>query len=65
MKTLLFFIKKNSSVSAEKPHCKRNVIFEINQYLGPETVLYLKLQFKDIELRKDMYGNDRMIRCSI
>jgi release factor glutamine methyltransferase len=55
--TLLFFIK-NSSVSAEKPHCKRNVIFEINQYLGPETVALLEeLQFKDIELRKDMYGN--------
>ena len=33
-------------------------------YLGKETVELLKnLGFKNIELKKDMYGNDRMIRC--
>ena len=40
--------------------------FEINQYLGKETVELLEnLGFKNIELKKDIYGNDRMIKCSI
>lgn len=40
------------------------LFFEINQYLGKETVELLgNLGFKNIELRKDIYGNDRMIRC--
>ncbi len=40
------------------------LFFEINQYLGKETVELLgDLGFKNIELRKDIYGNDRMIRC--
>lgn len=37
--------------------------FEINQYLGKETVALLdNLGFKNIELKKDIYGNDRMVR---
>ena len=37
--------------------------FEINQYLGKETVALLDdLGFKNIELKKDIYGNDRMVR---
>ena len=40
------------------------LFFEINQYLGKETVILLEnLGFKNIELRKDFYGNDRMIKC--
>lgn len=40
------------------------LFFEINQYLGKETVELLEnLGFKNIELKKDSYGNDRMIRC--
>ncbi|MEL6919331.1 MAG: HemK/PrmC family methyltransferase, partial [Bacteroidota bacterium] len=36
---------------------------EINQYLGKETEQLLKHQnFLEIELRKDMFGNDRMLR---
>lgn len=42
------------------------LFFEINQYLGPETIALLRnLGFHTIELRKDFAGNDRMIRCSI
>lgn len=38
------------------------LFFEINQYLGEEMVQLLSdLQFKDIILRKDIYGNDRMV----
>ncbi|WP_299317585.1 peptide chain release factor N(5)-glutamine methyltransferase [uncultured Maribacter sp.] len=36
---------------------------EINQYLGKETMNLLEeSNFKTIELRKDMFGNDRMIK---
>jgi release factor glutamine methyltransferase len=38
--------------------------FEINQYLGAETVELLKSKgFKNIELKKDIYGVDRMVKC--
>jgi release factor glutamine methyltransferase len=40
--------------------------FEINQYLGSEMIdLLQNMNFKNIELRKDIYGNDRMIGCRI
>lgn len=41
------------------------LFFEINEYLGKETVSLLKqLGFNDIELKKDMFGKDRMIRAA-
>ncbi len=40
------------------------LFFEINEYLGKETVDMLSHKgFKNIELRKDMQGKDRMICC--
>ena len=37
---------------------------EINRAYGRETAqLFRELGLRDIELRKDIYGNDRMIRC--
>lgn len=40
--------------------------FEINQYLGKEmTDLLEEMNFKSIELRKDIYDNDRMIKGNI
>ncbi|MDV7188523.1 peptide chain release factor N(5)-glutamine methyltransferase [Lutibacter sp. TH_r2] len=42
------------------------LFFEINQYLGNETVeLIQNKNFKNIELKKDFYRNDRMIKASI
>lgn len=42
------------------------LFFEINQYLGEETKAMLKEKgFTNVELRKDIYGNDRMIRASL
>lgn len=39
--------------------------FEINQYLAKETQLLLEEKnFKDIELRKDMFDNYRMLKCT-
>jgi release factor glutamine methyltransferase len=41
------------------------LFFEINQYLGTETIALLQEKgFRNIELRKDIFGNDRMIKCS-
>nr|WP_309760274.1 peptide chain release factor N(5)-glutamine methyltransferase [Flavobacterium sp.] len=62
----LIFYKKIAQLAQKNLTANGMLFFEINQYLGSETVALLEeLQFKDIELRKDMYGNDRMIRCSI
>ncbi|MDP5105157.1 MAG: protein-(glutamine-N5) methyltransferase, release factor-specific, partial [Polaribacter sp.] len=42
------------------------LFFEINQYLGNETIKMLAEKgFKNIELRKDFSGNDRMIKASL
>lgn len=40
--------------------------FEINQYLGSETVKMIEgyKAFKNIELMKDLYGNNRMIKAT-
>lgn len=41
------------------------LFFEINEYLGEQTVSLLKYKgFKNIELRKDMQGKNRMIKAS-
>ena len=62
---LLFYRKiAELALTGLKPNGK--LFFEINQYLGKETVELLEnLGFKNIELRKDFVGNDRMICCEI
>ncbi|WP_316811882.1 peptide chain release factor N(5)-glutamine methyltransferase [Pedobacter heparinus] len=41
------------------------LFFEINEYLAKETIELLKAKsFTNIELKKDMQGKDRMIKCS-
>nr|WP_297788168.1 peptide chain release factor N(5)-glutamine methyltransferase [uncultured Allomuricauda sp.] len=43
---------------------KGKLYFEINQYLGEETkALFDARNFSEIELRKDMFGNDRMLKA--
>lgn len=62
---LIFY---NKIADLAKQHLTKDglLFFEINQYLGEETVKILSEKgFKNIELRKDMSGNDRMIRASI
>jgi release factor glutamine methyltransferase len=42
------------------------LFFEINQYLGKETCDLLESKgFKNIQLKKDLFGNDRMIKASL
>lgn len=60
---LLFYRK--IAVLAQK-NLKKNgrLYFEINQYLGKETVaLLVQIGFKNVVLKQDIYGNDRMIRA--
>ena len=63
--TLIFYRK--IAQLAKKNLCPNGQLyFEINQYLGQETLdLLQEMGFKDTVLRKDIYGNDRMIQCTI
>ena len=62
----LLFYRKIAQLAIKNLSPNGLLFFEINQYLGKETVELLEnLGFKNIELKKDIYGNDRMIRCSI
>jgi release factor glutamine methyltransferase len=61
----LLFYRKIAELATKNLSAEGKLFFEINQYLGIETVELLeKMQFKNIELRKDIYGNDRMIACN-
>ena len=60
----LLFYRKIAQLALKNLAPNGLLFFEINQYLGKETVALLEnLGFKNIELRKDIYGNDRMISC--
>ena len=60
----LLFYRKIAQLALKNLAPNGLLFFEINQYLGNETVELLQnLGFKNIELRKDFYGNDRMIKC--
>ncbi len=59
----LIFYRKIAELARINLPENGQLFFEINQYLGKETVELLQnLGFKNIELRQDIYGNDRMIR---
>ncbi len=58
----LLFYRKIAQLALKSLSPNGKLFFEINQYLGNETVELLEqLGFKNIELRKDFVGNDRMI----
>ena len=60
----LIFYKKIAELAQKNLSENGQLYFEINQYLGKEMIdLLEKMNFKNIELRKDIYGNDRMISC--
>lgn len=62
----LIFYSKIAKLALKNLTVKGELFFEINQYLGKETVdLLAEMGFKNIELRKDIYGNDRMIKANI
>jgi release factor glutamine methyltransferase len=62
----LLFYRKIAQLALKSLLPNGLLFFEINQYLGKETVELLQnLGFKNCELKKDIYGNDRMIQCSV
>ena len=62
----LLFYRKIAELAIKNLSPQGKLFFEINQYLGKETVELLSdLGFQNIELRQDIYGNDRMIACNL
>jgi release factor glutamine methyltransferase len=62
----LVFYRKIAQLAQKNLKLEGQLYFEINQYLGKETLnLLQEMGFKDTVLRKDIYGNDRMIQCTI
>ena len=62
----LLFYRKIAQLALKSLAPNGKLFFEINQYLGKETIELLEqLGFKNIELRKDFMGNDRMICASL
>lgn len=61
----LLFYRKIAQLSKKNLNENGKLYFEINQYLGKETVGLLEsLGFTNIKLLKDIYGNDRMVKCT-
>ncbi|GAA3751044.1 peptide chain release factor N(5)-glutamine methyltransferase [Flavobacterium ginsengisoli] len=58
----LIFYRKIASLAQNGLQKKGKLYFEINQYLGKEMIELLEnMSFENVELRKDIYDNDRMI----
>jgi release factor glutamine methyltransferase len=59
----LVFYRRITSIASNQLIKGGYLFFEVNQYLGKETEQLLKDdKFSEIELRKDMFGNDRMLK---
>ena len=62
----LIFYNKIADLAKQQLSKNGMLFFEINQYLGKETVnMLVKKGFKNIQLKKDLFGNDRMIKACI
>ncbi|MFA9190330.1 peptide chain release factor N(5)-glutamine methyltransferase [Flavobacterium sp. FZUC8N2.13] len=62
----LIFYKKIAELAQKNLSQNGQLFFEINQYLGKEMINLLEnMNFKNVELRKDIYGNDRMTKSSV
>lgn len=62
----LLFYRKIAALA--KVNLKPNgaLFFEINEYLGEDMASLLKdMGFQHIEIKKDIYGKDRMLKCNI
>ncbi len=60
----LIFYRKISELALKNLSSQGQLYFEINQYFGTPMVDLLRNQgFQNVELRKDIYGNDRMTRA--
>ena len=58
----LIFYRKITDLALKTLNPNGQLYFEINQYLGAQMIhLLVQKDFSGVELRKDIYGNDRMI----
>jgi len=61
----LVFYRQISKVAMTSLNPGGKLFLEINQYLANDTIKLLQESgFEETKLRKDLNGNDRMIRCS-
>ena len=61
----LLFYRKIAQLAQKNLSPTGQLYFEINQYLGQEMVALLKeMNFQNTELRKDVYGNDRITKST-
>lgn len=62
----LLFYRDISRLAKTHLYPGGKLFFEINEYLADAMVLLLKTEgFKEIEVKKDIYGKDRMLQCKI
>jgi release factor glutamine methyltransferase len=62
----LVFYRKIATLAKHSLLENGQLFFEINQYLGKEmTDLLETMNFKNIELKKDIYDNDRMMKANV
>ncbi|MGK4567294.1 peptide chain release factor N(5)-glutamine methyltransferase [Flavobacterium sp. 3HN19-14] len=62
----LVFYRKIAELAQKNFTPEGILYFEINQYLGKEMLELLgNIGFKNAELRKDIYGNDRMTKATL
>jgi release factor glutamine methyltransferase len=62
----LLFYRKITKLAKKNLNENGQLYFEINQYLGKETVALVEsFGFKNVKLIKDIYGNDRMISAAL
>jgi len=62
----LLYYKAIAEFANRNLNKKGSLYLEINQYLGYDTQALLKnMGFVSVEMRKDMFGNDRMIKAII
>ena len=60
----LVFYDRIADIALQKLKKKGKLYFEINRFYGREIVEMLKNKgFSQVELKKDISGNDRMIRA--
>lgn len=61
----LLFYKKITKLAREGLNEKGKLYFEVNQYLGKETELLVQQAGFKTQLRKDIFGNHRMLKGEI
>lgn len=62
----LLFYRVISKLAKDHLQPNGKLFFEINEYLAMELILLLKSEgFQNIKVKKDIFGKDRMIKCSL